>query len=288
MTRRPAPGETLARDTASHVVLLAEHDLLGVSESRFTTEAAPAPPAHVHGEHTEAFLVLAGAMRFSLESGDVVAEAGTWVLVPPGVAHTFRLDTAAAFLDVHAPSCGYGAFVRALSSATDEGELVRARAAFDQHAPPAAGGVDPSHTVICRAGDGERITDRPGRQVALLFDTEHLAVTDSLYGPGEQGPPPHVHHRHVDAFVVTRGELTFTLRDGEVRAPAGTLVLVPPNVVHSFGNHGDADACFVNLHAPSCGFGAYLHGRNPHFDQHPAGTDAGLDPRGVVVRALGV
>jgi quercetin dioxygenase-like cupin family protein len=301
---RPEPGDVLARDASSYVALHAEHDLLGLSESRFTADAAPTPPTHLHGAHAEAFLVLDGAMRFLLEDGEAVAEAGTWVVVPPGVLHTFRLDGAAAFLDLHCPSSGYGTFVRALSSATDEEELARARASFDQAVPPApvpakpappliGGSVKPtppagdttlSQAVVCPAGSGERITDRPGRRVTLLVDMEELAVTGSFYGPGERGPDPHVHHDHVDAFVVTAGELTFLLEDQVVRAPAGTFVLVPPDVVHSFRNESEAGARFFNLHVPSCGFGEYLRGHIPDFDQHPA--DTGLDPSSVVVRTL--
>jgi quercetin dioxygenase-like cupin family protein len=130
----------------------------------------------------------------------------------------------------------------------------------------------------------ETITDRPGRRVTLLVDTVELAVTETVYGPGEQGPDPHVHHDHADAFTVVEGELTFRLRGKTLRAPAGTFVLVPPDVVHSFANEGEAAARFFNLHVPSCDFGEYLRGRNPEFDQHPASFEAGLDPGSVVLR----
>ncbi len=290
MTLRPEPGETLVHDSASHVALHAEHDHLGLSASRFANVgAAPSPPAHVHDRHAEAFLVCEGTMRLLLESGETTVPEETWVVVPPGVVHTFRLDGPAAFLDLHLPSCGYGAFVRALTSAMDEQELARARAAFDQQAPPAGGGADPAGVVIARGGlDGETITDRPGRRVTLLADTPELALTESVYGPGELGPDPHVHHDHVDAFVVLEGRLTFALRSGELHAPAGTFVLVPPDVVHSFRNDGGVDARFYNLHAPSCGFGEYLRGQHPEFDQHYVDADTGLDPGNVVVRTLDV
>jgi quercetin dioxygenase-like cupin family protein len=129
----------------------------------------------------------------------------------------------------------------------------------------------------------ETITDRPGRRVTLLVDSVELAVTESVYGPGEQGPEPHVHHDHSDAFTVVEGELTFRLRDTTLRVPAGSFVLVPPDVVHSFSNEGEAEARFFNLHVPSCGFGDYLRGRKPEFDQHPAPFEEGRDPASVVV-----
>ena len=138
--------------------------------------------------------------------------------------------------------------------------------------------------MTIRSRSGETITDRPGRRVTLLVDTDELAVTESVYGPGERGPDLHVHHDHVDAFVVLTGGLTFTLHGRALHAPAGSFVLVTTDVVHSFENDGETEARFINLHAPSCGFGEYLRGRNPEFDQHPAELDAGVDPSGVVVR----
>jgi mannose-6-phosphate isomerase-like protein (cupin superfamily) len=124
----------------------------------------------------------------------------------------------------------------------------------------------------------EVITDRPGRRVVLLADSEALAVTETVYGPGERGPDPHVHHHHADVFVVVEGEIELTAGDRSLTVPAGSFVLVPAGVVHSFRNAGATDVRFFNLHVPGCGFGDYLRGRNPGFDQHaPAGVgrDAG-------------
>jgi mannose-6-phosphate isomerase-like protein (cupin superfamily) len=134
----------------------------------------------------------------------------------------------------------------------------------------------------------ETIDARPEHRVLLLVDAEELTVTESVYGPGEHGPPPHVHHDHADGFLVVEGALTFTFREGTetLEAPAGTLVLVPRDVVHSFENAGTANARFFNLHAPSCGFGEYLRGRNPRFDQHDPPADGDADPASVVVTRL--
>jgi quercetin dioxygenase-like cupin family protein len=135
---------------------------------------------------------------------------------------------------------------------------------------------------------GEVITDRPGRRVTLLADTEEMTLTEFEYGPGEQGASPHVHSDHSDAFLVLEGELEITFESGPLRAPAGTLVLIPRGVVHSFGNTSDATASFLNVHAPSCGFGDYLRGQNPTFDQHEPPPDGGVDPAHVVVRTFDI
>jgi len=135
---------------------------------------------------------------------------------------------------------------------------------------------------------GEAITDRPGRRVTLLTDTEELALTAFEYGPGERGASPHVHSDHSDAFLVLEGELEITFESGPLRVSAGTLVLIPRGVVHSFGNTSDATARFLNVHAPSCGFGDYLRGQNPGFDQHEPPPDGGANPASVVVRTFDI
>jgi mannose-6-phosphate isomerase-like protein (cupin superfamily) len=281
------PAETLVAGPDATVALV-DHPSLAVSAARLAPGAGPVPPPHVHAAHAEAFLVLDGTLRFTLGSGESVADAGTLILVPPGVVHTFRADGEVRLLDFHVPSTGYGAFAHALAVAADEDELARARAAFDQQAAPASGGGDPSSVVVVRTGggDGETITDRPGRRVTLLAETEHLTLTEFDYGPGQHGAGPHVHHDHSDVFLVVEGELEITFEDGSLRAPAGTFVLIPPDVVHSFDSTSDAGARFLNIHAPSCGFGDYLRGRSSGFDQHEPPPGGGADPATVLVRTI--
>ena len=140
--------------------------------------------------------------------------------------------------------------------------------------------------IVPKLGDGEHITIRPGRRVTLLLDTPELTITESVYGPGQRGPDPHVHHNHVDSFIVVEGPLTFAFRDGSLEAPSGIFVSVPRNVVHSFRNESAETVRFYNFHSPSCGFGDYLRGQNPEFDQHDPPADGGLDPASVTVVRL--
>jgi quercetin dioxygenase-like cupin family protein len=130
--------------------------------------------------------------------------------------------------------------------------------------------------ILLGPGEGETVTDRAERTIRILCGHELLDLTWTRYEPGERGPDPHVHHRHVDAFYVLEGELVFGLGpDVEpVRAPAGTFVAAPPNLVHTFGNESGARACFLNLHAPSTGFADNLRGRG-EFDSHDPPADGG-------------
>jgi quercetin dioxygenase-like cupin family protein len=100
--------------------------------------------------------------------------------------------------------------------------------------------------VLVRPGEGEVVTDRDDRDIVLLVEREDITITRSRYAPGAWGPDPHVHHEQVDAWYVLGGELTFVLgaEDRRVRAPAGSFVGVPPNVVHSFGNESPTETSF--------------------------------------------
>jgi mannose-6-phosphate isomerase-like protein (cupin superfamily) len=64
------------------------------------------PPIHLHEDEDDSFYVLEGEVTFVVEDDEVVAGPGTFVLVPPGVRHTFanRGDAVARMLNIHAPA----------------------------------------------------------------------------------------------------------------------------------------------------------------------------------------
>jgi quercetin dioxygenase-like cupin family protein len=141
--------------------------------------------------------------------------------------------------------------------------------------------------------DGETITARERREVAILTAHPDLTITWSRYATGERGTDLHVHREHTDAFYVLDGELTFELgaRGDRVAVPAGGFVAVPPNVVHAFLNDGGADARWLNLHAPDTGFADYLRalrdGEDAVFDSFDPPADGGSPAAGVIVTGPG-
>ena len=64
------------------------------------------PPAHVHDDEDDAFYILEGELVFEVEGDEIVAGPNTFVLVPPGVTHTFvnRTDSEVRLLNIHAPA----------------------------------------------------------------------------------------------------------------------------------------------------------------------------------------
>jgi mannose-6-phosphate isomerase-like protein (cupin superfamily) len=106
------------------------------------------------------------------------------------------------------------------------------------------------------------------RELTVLVAREDLSITRASCAAGTRITRPHVHHEHTDAFYVLEGELTFELGPdfAPVTIPAGELVAVPPNVVHSFHNAGDQPARWLTIHAPDGGFAAFVRGIDTDWD----------------------
>jgi quercetin dioxygenase-like cupin family protein len=126
-------------------------------------------------------------------------------------------------------------------------------------------------------GEGEPITREARREVTIKAALEQLTVTESRYASGERGPDRHVHWRHVDAFYVLEGAMTYTFgrEDEEVVAGPGTFVLIPAGVVHTFANESDGWVRWLNFHAPDAGFAQFLRNGSA-WDSEASPPDPGL------------
>ena len=106
-----------------------------------------------------------------------------------------------------------------------------------------------SEAVVVRPGEGLRVGNV--EFLALSEDTPRFNLSIITMAPHRHGPPPHEHAAEDDAFLILDGELVFAVAGREVVAPAGTFVLVPPGVEHTFENRTDAPARILNVHAPA-------------------------------------
>jgi quercetin dioxygenase-like cupin family protein len=165
---------------------------------------------------------------------------------------------------------------------------------YDQSAPYTHGQL--MNAPLVEPGQGELVTDEQQRTARIKADRDELVVTESRYAVGERGPDRHVHREHCDCFWVLVGELAFEVGAGEqLRAPAGAFVLVPPLVVHTFGNEGPGEARFLNVHAPGQGFADHLRAQQEgsdgedveRFDTFDPPPDGGRPASEAVVRLPG-
>jgi hypothetical protein len=73
-----------------------------------------------------------------------------------------------------------------------------------------------------------------------------LVVCDwPLEGTGREVAPLHVHHADDEAWHIVSGALRFRFAGQEYTAEAGSTVLVPAGVPHTFGNAGPQPSRFI-------------------------------------------
>jgi len=106
--------------------------------------------------------------------------------------------------------------------------------------------------IVLTETDGE-VYDTGAVRMRFLAQSpdQPIAVTDNTVPPGFPGPVRHHHTQMTDVFYVLEGGLTFDLGDEQRTVGAGSFVLVPPGVVHTFANRGSVPARFLNIYQPS-------------------------------------
>ena len=98
-------------------------------------------------------------------------------------------------------------------------------------------------------GEGERVGNV--EFLALSEDTPRFNLSIITLQPHRDGPEMHSHEGEDDSFYVLDGELTIHGEEGELAAPTGTFVLVPPGVPHTFSNRTAEPVRILNVHAPA-------------------------------------
>jgi quercetin dioxygenase-like cupin family protein len=261
-------GQTLVDIPEATVRVLVDRPELVVNYMRTRKEGGP--DRHVHHKHADCFFVLEGEYAFELADERPTHGAGTGVVIPRGINHRYVHETTdqGAFLNLHAPGVGFAEQMFGARPPEESDNI------FDPEEPGSPAGE--AH-VFEWAKEGETVTDRPERTIRILADLPDLAVTWTRYERGEAGPDPHIHKEHVDAFYVLTGELNFGLGPEVERmvARAGTFVLAPPEVVHTFVNEGPGPTTFLNFHAPSKGFAEFLRDPDFSWDSFDAPPDGG-------------
>ena len=118
--------------------------------------------------------------------------------------------------------------------------------------------TEQSKAIVVAPGAGRRVGNVEFLALSEFSPRFNLSVI--TMAPGREGPSAHVHDDEDDAFYVLDGELRFVVDGHEIDAPAGTFVLVPPGVLHTFANVSSSPVRILNIHAPA-GFDRRLLGQ---------------------------
>ena len=125
---------------------------------------------------------------------------------------------------------------------------------------------------IIRGPGASRRIDLGGFEVLVLADATDTDGAFSLIETAETevgaGPPLHVHRDAIESFVVLAGRYVMVIEDEETECAAGSFILVPRGVRHTFRS-ASPDSRKLNLYTPAAMVG--------YFDELAAGIAAGID-----------
>ena len=135
--------------------------------------------------------------------------------------------------------------------------------------------------MVIRAGEGQSVAIVPTRTTFLARSQQtegRYSLVEHAFPPQFAGPPPHI-HRHTDhAWYVLEGEVQFTCGERIVTASAGTFVLVPRGIAHTFSNPGAVPVRMLEIDAPE--------GFEPYFEELAAAIPQGAAVNPAVVVAI--
>lgn len=123
---RPGQGERLDLGNFQATILAGANVTSGAYTLLQTENEPPGfgPPMHVHHDAAEAFFVLEGSYLMCLEDRQEDCPPGTFVYVPRGAAHTFRVvsDSPGKKLNIFTPAAMQG-FFEELAAAESAGTV---------------------------------------------------------------------------------------------------------------------------------------------------------------------
>ena len=120
---RPGGGRDIDMGTFRMSLQAAGEDTSGAFSLLEAEEPAHfGPPMHIHRDAAEAFYVVSGEYRIFIEDDESVCPAGSFVYIPAGVPHGFRVGAVPSRkLNIYAPAAMVGYFDElAAAIASDE------------------------------------------------------------------------------------------------------------------------------------------------------------------------
>ena len=116
------------------------------------------------------------------------------------------------------------------------------------------GGSGSATRIVVRGpGEGQVMLGSGGTPTIVKARGDDVGGAYSLLEmnvPPGPGARPHVHHQTDEAFYVVDGELTIQIEDTVLQASAGSFVLVPRGMRHTFWNAGDRQSRAVFICSP--------------------------------------
>jgi quercetin dioxygenase-like cupin family protein len=223
------------------------------------------PPLHVHAQEDEIFIVEQGRFEFTVRDAVVQAGPGTVLYGPRNIPHTWRATGAGPnHATVISVPGSFGSFFERCAAAFAGGEpdMEQVMRIADEHGlffvtPEEAAlyqtqSEDTPQPKVVLPGEGA-LVEMPGeRGRALLVSQEtgaQFLLAEVEVDPGF-GPPPHIHTREDELFLVQEGQFEFRIGNEYSQAGPGTVVFAPRNIPHAFRAVGEVPARAIVLVQP--------------------------------------
>jgi mannose-6-phosphate isomerase-like protein (cupin superfamily) len=133
--------------------------------------------------------------------------------------------------------------------------------------------------IVIPAGQAPSVAIGPTRTTFLLRSQQtegRYSLVEHTFPPQFAGPPAHVYRHYDHAWYVLEGAVEVTCGGRIIQAPAGTFVLVPKGIAHTFSNPAAVPARMLEIDAPG--------GFEPYFEELATAIPEGapVDPSVVV------
>ena len=186
------------------IVIKADFEQLCITESEFA-RARPGAGPHLHRRHTDSFYVLEGELALLVHDEEHPLRArGVRV---PAARRRPRVQEHLGGPVPQLPHAG-----RRLRGAISGRSTAARRAASTASTSRVGSGLPASGATVLAAGEGERLEGET-RVATIKIGRDELTLIEFELEPSFEGPDPHTHDDHVDAFYVLEGEVEFRLGD---------------------------------------------------------------------------
>jgi quercetin dioxygenase-like cupin family protein len=205
--------------------------------------AAGGVGAHVH-PYEETFHVLAGNPVLSREGSAVRLRPGASGVVPVGVAHAWRAEDEARWVEIAVPPPRSGSPWRAAYAAAEPGE----RDALDLDVR------DPRHAALTLLNERHTATlvPAPGAVMKMLVDAGVGAALSTMfiveYEPGASIAPHD--HAFEEAYLILAGEVEADADGSSYTLGPGDVFWTGVGSVHGFANRTPSQVRWLEIQAP--------------------------------------